>query len=127
MNVGLSVRKDDDFFPVQMLVQCRLQSRWRPLSGSIFLLSGHSSNQFPHIAQDGLKLSTLLSPTAQQATQFERPVVTRPPGYKKRDAESCDGQDPKDDNQKRSRPVLAPLDVAEVLDHDHEAEFPLRS
>ena len=123
MNVGFAVRKNDDFLSMQMPVQSLFQAFRRPLSGSVFPIIGHASDQFAHVAENGLKFPALLPATAQQAAQFQAPVVTRSFGHEHRDAKSHDGQNAKDHDQEGPRRSLPPFDIAQVMHQDRESQL----
>ena len=126
MDVGLAVRQNDDRLAMQVPVQGLLQAFRGPLSGSVFPIVGHAANQFPHVAQDGLKFPALLSSAAQQAAQFQAPVVARPFGHEHRHPKRHNGQDAEGDDQEGARLRFPPFDIAQIVQQDRETQLLVR-
>src|ERR1035438_9037052 len=105
--------------PVQALFQaCR-----GPLTGSILPLVGNAADQFPHLAENGLKFLALLPSAAQQAANLQAPVVACPFGYEHGHDKSHDGQDAEGSDEESSRLGFAASNKAQVVQQDGETHF----
>jgi len=123
MDVGFTVCEDDDLFALQVPVESLLQPCRSQLSGSIFLLAGHSPEQLTHIAEDRLELPALFSTAPQEPSQFKTPVRARPFDRQERNAECRDCEDSEDHNQKCPRSVLSPIDIGQILNQNSKSKL----
>ena len=124
VDVGLTIRHDDDLLAVEMPSQSQLQPLCRPSSALEFCFPLHhdSIDQITDVSHDRLKFGALGGFTARQPADFLSPTAPREAGHEDRDRRSRQAQEAKGKEHESSRLGFAPLRVAEVVHENDEPE-----
>jgi len=121
--VGLTIGKDDDLFAVQIAVENLLETFRAPAARGIFAIVCHASDEFADIAENRLKLLALrLCASSKHAAKLHTPTTARASGHKHGYAEGHDGENPKHDDKEGARRGFATIDVAKIVQEDHETD-----
>ena len=123
VDVGLAVRHDHHPLAVEVPAQGVLQSLRRPQASLAvcFPLRGQALDEVADVPQEGPELGWRpLAP--DEPPQLVAPAPPGQPRGHQGDDRGPEGQEPEGEGQEASRRRLPPLDEAQVVDEDEEAE-----